>query len=167
MILALLLAVVIDSKPCGVRFQLPAGWATELQPPAPNHPCALAVRPKDWRGAPPLTLTIYPSRSTFDQALADVGIRLNEDGLRGMAGADGAWSEAESWQEGRYVGLAVDEYARGTLEDGRVYSGSINHIVLKTPVRRVIAFTCSGQGSDEPLDCDPAVRDVLRTLAFR
>ncbi|MBV9497327.1 MAG: hypothetical protein JOZ54_24030 [Acidobacteria bacterium] len=165
--LALLLAVVIDSKPCGVRFQLPAGWTTELQTSAPSHQCALAVRPKEWEGAPPLTLTVFKARTTFDQALADVGIKPNEDGLRGMAGADDAWSEAESWQEGRYVGLAVDEYVRGTFEDGRVYSGSINHIVLKTPVRRVIAFTCSGQGSDEPLDCDPTVRDVLRTLVIR
>jgi hypothetical protein len=185
---------VITSKECGVAFTLPAGWTASREPPEnpPESPeakkdCKLDLRPADWRSIaaksmwdvpdPPLRLTLFSRATSYEAALDEEDFAHNDEGdpRLGMDSFRGTFVEATPYREGSFSGHAVTTFFRGYLREGfhttekaPVFSGGINHLVLRSKQgERVLAFVCDEGTPDEPVNCDLIERQILRTLTFR
>jgi hypothetical protein len=180
----------VEFRACGVVFTMPASWSARLRPAAEiddSMQCDMALRPRGWSrrakhsrwGAPdpPLHLVIFKSNTSYDQALDQMGFETDAGGNHGFGvpGGYGSFATAEPYKAGASTGQAAYSYFRGFINDekllskdeSRVFSGEIAHIVLKTASGRVIAFECEGGTPDEPLNCEPVMQMIGRSIVFK
>jgi hypothetical protein len=174
-----LAALSFKSVDCGVAFDPPAHWTVRATPD-----CDFELRPRGWSAMakaspwpvpdPPLTLILYERGEAYESALADAEFERDGERLIIPGGQMGN-AEAEPYVVGRFVGVVAHKLFRGFIRDqsrlpadqSRVFSGEIEHVVLKTPEGRVIRLVCEGNTPDAHVDCDGAIRQVVRTLIIR
>ena len=175
---------------CGVTFVLPAKWtATEEvsrdYPEETDIQCVVALRPWGWTvrarksrwdaSDPPMALMIFGGDTSFEDALDGAGFEHEENSARfGIPGGYGTFSEAEPYAAGRFSGFVVRPFFRGFIRDestlreneSRVFSGSIETVIMKEPSGRIIAFHAPGGTPDDPIDRDAIIAGIARTLVF-
>ena len=192
--IGLLLATLLTfkSQSCGVSFTLPHGWTAEVEArdkdDSPRELCNIAVRPPRWRAKakksrwdiadPPLTITIFKRGTRFESAATDSEFERDEQGKLGFPGFRGVLATAEEYRAGRYTGIVATPFFRGYLREGaktriidgeeesNVYSGESEHVLLRVN-GRVVGLNCEGGTPDEHIECDAAIRAVLRRFSLR
>jgi hypothetical protein len=183
-------AIAGTVKRCGVTFVLPAKWTATEQvsrdyPEDTDIQCVVALRPRGWSARakksrweasdPPIVLMIFGAGTSFDDALDGAGFEHEENSTRfGIPGGYGSFSEAEPYAAGRFSGLVVRPFFRGFIRDestlheneSRVFSGSIETVVMKDSSERIIAFRSDSGTPDEPIDPDAIVKGIAQSLTF-
>lgn len=179
----------VHNDACGIAFTLPPGWTARVHPPREpdsetDEACIADLAPRNWsrvvetsRWDPskvPLTLVIYKAGTAFDDALDDAGFEHDGDRF-GIPGGYGSFGVAEPAAMEGWRGQESDTFFRGFIRDesrlrdgeSRVFSGDARHLVLQSPAGHIVGFQCNGGTPDEPVDCAPVMRQILRTLTFR
>jgi hypothetical protein len=145
------------------------------------------LRPRGWSrrakssrwGAPhsPLDLVVFRVDTSYDEALDQMGFETDEESGHGFGvpGGYGSFATAEPYRAGKSTGQAAYTFSRGFITDekllkkdeSRVFSGEDAHIVLKTPSGRVIAFECPCRTPDEPVNCEPVMQMIGRSIVVK
>jgi hypothetical protein len=180
----------VEFRSCGVAFTIPASWSAQLVPAEDvddSVQCEIALRPHGWSklakrsrwGAPdpPLGLFVFRPDTSYDEALDQMGFETDEENGHGFGvpGGYGSFATAQPYQAGKSNGQAAFTFFRGFINDdallkkdeSRVYSGEVGHIVLKTPSARVIGFEGEPGTPDEPVDYDPVVQMIARSIVVK
>jgi len=178
----------VEFRSCGVAFTIPASWSAQLRPAKQiddSMRCRIALRPHGWSrrakhsrwDAPdaPLDLVVFRSDTSYDEALDQMWFETDEGGRFGIPGGYGSFATAEPYRAGKSSGQAAYTFFRGFIKDekllkkdeSRVFSGDIGRIVLKTPSGGVIAFVCEGGTPDDPVNCEPVIQMIGRSITIK
>jgi hypothetical protein len=180
----------VEFANCAAGFTLPSSWSAHLNPSAKDDDsvqCSIALRPRGWSqrakrshwGAPdpPLTLFVFKPTTSYEEGLDQIGFEQDEDANHGfgMPGGYGLFATAEPYKAGNLSGLAANTFFRGFIDDerllddneSRVFSGDIKHVVLKTRSGRTVAFVCSGDTPDAPVDCEAMMQMIGRSIVIK
>jgi hypothetical protein len=173
---------------CGVELAVPPGWHAILEKPKDQSDfvlCEIAIQPVRWPAivaksrwdAPdhPLLVFVFAPSTSYEQALDDVGFEKDEFGRGlGFETWHGQFETAEPFSAGGIIGVLAQTVFRGYIRDQSlrrpeepgVFTGGIDHIVLKTAAGRFIGFECAGATPDAPIDCRQVIQLVAGSLRF-
>ena len=178
-------------RKCGVEFSVLPKWQAirESRDDQSEYVlCKIAVQPlhwatilkksrERWDDAPnhPLLVFVFTPSTSYEQALDDVGFEEDEFGRGlGFESWHGQFVTGEPYTGGGLTGLAAHTVFRGFIrdqslrrpEESGVFTGGIDHIVLKTPAGRIIGFECAGSTPDARVDCRQVIQLVAESLRF-
>jgi hypothetical protein len=150
-----------SSADCGIAFDPPLHWTATA-----TAECDVELRPDRWSETakasrwhaddPPLTLILFQRGTSFEYAL--------------HAQDFDTFGTTEPYTVGDSSGVVARVFSRVFAKDDdepRAAGHDIEHVVLKTPGGRVIAFDCPGGTPDDPIDCDRVIRRVVGTLVLQ